>query len=101
MLPCYFTFIINLILQKYEKNSALLSMPLKFLCRVVLLAIIGTNLFCLTAKGVPNEPQRVTLNLKQVTLSMLFDELKKQTSYKFFHNDDQMRDMKTAIRQRQ
>ena len=101
MLPCYFTFIINLILQKYEKNSALLSMPLKFLCRVVLLAIIGTNLFCLTAKGVPNEPQRVTLNLKQVTLSMLFDELKKTNHLQIFPQRRPGARHETAIRQRQ
>ena len=78
-----------------KKNSAFLTVPLKFLCRVVLLAIIGLSPLMLTAKSVPVEPQRVTLNLKNVTLAMLFDELKKQTTYKFFYNDTQVRDMKT------
>ena len=78
-----------------KKNSAFLTVPLKFLCRVVLLAIIGLSPLVLIAKSVPVEPQRVTLNLKNVSLAMLFDELKKQTTYKFFYNDTQVRDMKT------
>lgn len=39
------------------------------------------------------EPQRVTLNLKEVSLSQLFQEIKKQTSYKFFYNDTQEKEM--------
>ena len=44
---------------------------------------------CFSAKSNPIEPQRVTLDLKDVSLSMLFQEIKKQTSYKFFYNDEQ------------
>ena len=39
------------------------------------------------------EPQRVTLELKDVSLSVLFQEIKKQTSFKFFYNDTQEKDM--------
>ena len=39
------------------------------------------------------EPQRVTLELKDVSLSELFQEIKKQTSFKFFYNDTQEKEM--------
>ena len=68
-------------------------MSLKFLCRVVLLTIFGTSFLFFSVKGDPVEPQRVTLELKDVSLSELFQEIKKQTSFKFFYNDTQEKEM--------
>ena len=76
-----------------KKNKYSLSLSLKFLCRVVLLTILGTSFLFFSVKGDPVEPQRVTLNLKDVSLSVLFQEIKKQTSYKFFYNDTQEKQM--------
>lgn len=76
-----------------KKNKYSLSLSLKFLTRVVLLTIMGTSFLCFSVKGDPVEPQRVTLNLKDVSLSVLFQEMKKQTSYKFFYNDVQVKDV--------
>lgn len=76
-----------------KKNKYSLSLSLKFLTRVVLLTIMGTSFLCFSVKGDPVEPQRVSLNLKDVSLSVLFQEMKKQTSYKFFYNDVQVKDV--------
>ena len=76
-----------------KKNKYSLSLSLKFLCRVVLLTIFGTSFLFFSVKGDPVEPQRVTLELKDVSLSVLFQEMKKQTSYKFFYNDVQVKDV--------
>ena len=48
------------------------------------MTVLGTSFLCFSVKGDPVEPRRVTLNLKEVSLSTLFQEIKKQTSYKFF-----------------
>ena len=76
-----------------KKNKYSLSLSLKFLCRVVLLTIFGTSFLFFSVKGDPVEPQRVTLELKDVSLSELFQEIKKQTSFKFFYNDTQEKEM--------
>ena len=76
-----------------KKNKYSLSLSLKFLCRVVLMTLLGTSFLCFSVKGDPVEPQRVTLNVKEVSLSVLFQEIKKQTSFKFFYNDTQEKDM--------
>lgn len=76
-----------------KKNKYSLSLSLKFLCRVVLMTVLGTSFLCFSVKGDPVEPQRVTLNLREVSLSVLFQEIKNQTSFKFFYNDTQEKDM--------
>lgn len=76
-----------------KKNKYSLSLSLKFLCRVILLTSFWTSFLCFSVKGDPVEPQRVTLELKDVSLSVLFQEIKKQTSFKFFYNDTQEKDM--------
>ena len=76
-----------------KKNKYSLSLSLKFLCRVVLMTVLGTSFLCFSVKGDPVEPQRVSLELKDVSLSVLFQEIKKQTSFKFFYNDTQEKDM--------
>ena len=76
-----------------KKNKYSLSLSLKFLCRVILLTSFWTSFLCFSVKGDPMEPQRVTLELKDVSLSVLFQEIKKQTSFKFFYNDTQEKDM--------
>jgi TonB-linked SusC/RagA family outer membrane protein len=76
-----------------KKNKYSLSLSLKFLCRVVLMTVFGTSFLCFSVKGDPVEPQRVTLNLREVSLSVLFQEIKNQTSFKFFYNDTQEKDM--------
>ena len=43
------------------------------------------------------EPQRVTLNLKDVSLSELFQEIKKQTSFQVFYNDTQEKEMGRSL----
>ena len=78
-----------------KKSSTFCRGPVKFICRVILLAILGTNLCAFSARAQSAEPQRVTLNLTNVSLSTLFEELQKQTTFKFFYNDDQVRGMKT------
>ena len=40
------------------------------------------------------ERQYVTLDLKGVTLSVLFEEMMKQTDYRFFFNDAQEKSVK-------
>lgn len=55
------------------------------------MTFLGVSSLCLSAEGRPVEPQRVTLNLKKVSLSVLIQEIEKQTSYKFFYNDEQER----------
>lgn len=72
-----------------KKKRYSLSASIKNVCWIFLLTFLWTNLLCFSAKGNPIEPQRVTLDLKDVSLSMLFQEIKKQTSYKFFYNDEQ------------
>ena len=57
-----------------KKNKYSLSLSLKFLCRVVLMTVLGTSFLCFSVKGDPVEPRRVTLNLKEVSLSTLFQE---------------------------
>ena len=57
------------------------------------MTVLGTSFLCFSVKGDPVEPRRVTLNLKEVSLSTLFQEIKKQTSYKFFYNDTQEKQM--------
>lgn len=54
-----------------------------------LLTFLWTNLLCFPAKGDPVESRRVTLNLKDVSLSVLFQEIKKQVSCEFLYNDEQ------------
>ena len=76
-----------------KKNKYSLSLSLKFLYRVVLMTVLGTSFLCFSAKGDPVPPQRVTLNLKEVSLSVLFQEIKNQTSFKFFYNDTQEKEM--------
>lgn len=78
-----------------KKVESFLLLSIKFLRPITLLMIILIDLFCYTAKADPAEPQRVTLDLKNVSLSVLFKEMKKQTSYKFFYNDSQERGMKS------
>lgn len=77
-----------------KKRAVFLSVPIKFTLRVILLGIISTTLLCLQAKAEADDPQRVTLNLKEVSLSRLFEEIQKQTTYKFFYNDTQEQEMK-------
>lgn len=77
-----------------KKRAVFLSVPIKFTLRVILLGIISTTLLCLQAKAEADDPQRVTLNLKEVSLSKLFEEIQKQTTYKFFYNDTQEQEMK-------
>ena len=72
-----------------KKKRYSLSASVKNVFWIFLLTFLWTNLLCFSAKSNPIEPQRVTLNLKDVSLSMLFQEIKKQTSYKFFYNDEQ------------
>ncbi|WP_294139416.1 SusC/RagA family TonB-linked outer membrane protein [uncultured Sanguibacteroides sp.] len=72
-----------------KKKRYSLSASVKNACWVFLLTFLWTNLLCFSAKSNPIEPQRVTLDLKDVSLSVLFQEIKKQTSYKFFYNDEQ------------
>ena len=72
-----------------KKKRYSLSASIKNVCWIFLWTFLWTNLLCFSAKGNPIEPQRVTLDLKDVSLSMLFQEIKKQTSYKFFYNDEQ------------
>ena len=57
------------------------------------MTVLGTSFLCFSVKGDPVEPQRVSLELKDVSLSVLFQEIKKQTSFKFFYNDTQEKDM--------
>ena len=64
-----------------KKNKYSLSLSLKFLCRVVLMTLLGTSFLCFSVKGDPVEPQRVTLNVKEVSLSVLFQEIKKQSNH--------------------
>ena len=77
-----------------KKKQYCLSLSIKFLNRIFLLTLIFTNLFGYIAKGDPIEPQRVSLNLENVSLSTFFREMRKQTSYKFFYNDTQEKEMK-------
>lgn len=72
-----------------KKKQYFLSGSIKFLCKVILLATLGVNLLCFSAKSNPTEPPRVSLDMKDVSLSELFQEIKKQTNYKFFYNDIQ------------
>ena len=67
-----------------KKNKYSLSLSLKFLCRVVLLTILGTSFLFFSVKGDPVEPQRVTLNLKDVSLSVLFQEIRNRRRINFF-----------------
>ena len=55
-----------------KKNKYSLSLSLKFLCRVVLMTVFGTSLLCFSLKVDCVEPQRVTLILREVSFSVLF-----------------------------
>ncbi|MCR9012486.1 SusC/RagA family TonB-linked outer membrane protein [Gabonibacter chumensis] len=74
-----------------KKKRCFLFVSIKFICQLFLLTFLWTNLLSLPVKGSPAEPQRVTLDLKKVSLPVLFQEIEKQTSYKFFYNDEQER----------
>ncbi|WP_059026223.1 SusC/RagA family TonB-linked outer membrane protein [Gabonibacter massiliensis] len=74
-----------------KKKRCFLFVSIKFICKLFLLTFLGVSSLCLSAEGRPVEPQRVTLNLKKVSLSVLIQEIEKQTSYKFFYNDEQER----------
>lgn len=39
-----------------KKNKYSLSLSLKFLCRVVLMTVLGTSFLCFSVKGDPVEP---------------------------------------------
>ena len=73
-----------------EKKQHFLSLSVLFLKRVVLLTLIWGGICCSPVRGADvGQPRKVTLKLKGVSLSVLFNEIKKQTSYKFFYNDTQ------------
>ena len=74
-----------------KKKRCFLFVSIKFICKLFLLTFLGVNSLYLSAEGCPVEPQRVTLNLKKVSLSVLIQEIEKQTSYNFFYNDEQER----------
>ena len=76
-----------------KKNDLLVSLSLKFLSRVVLLTIIGTSFLTFSSKGAKEDPYRVNLKLKNVSLSELVKEIQHQTHYKFFYNDVQEKNM--------
>ena len=73
-----------------KKKQHFLSLSVLFLKRVVLLTLIWGGICCSPVRAADaGQPRKVTLNLKGVSLSVLFNEIKKQTSYKFFYNDTQ------------
>lgn len=73
-----------------KKKQYFLSLSVLFLKRVVLLTLIWGGICCSPVRAADaGQPRKVTLNLKGVSLSVLFNEIKKQTSYKFFYNDTQ------------
>lgn len=72
-----------------KKNDLMLSLSLKILCRVVFLTIIGTNFLTFSANGAREKNHRVSLQLEDASISLVFEELQKQTNYKFFYNDVQ------------
>lgn len=77
-----------------KKKQHFLSSSVLFLKRVILLTLVWGGICCCPVKGANiGQPQKVTLNLKEVSLSVLFNEIKKQTSYKFFYNDAQEKSM--------
>lgn len=64
-------------------------------CRVFMLMALGlfsaTNLWASSGSA---SPQRVTINLKDVTIKQVFAEIRKQTTYNFVYSDDQMDKLK-------
>ena len=54
-------------------------------CTLLLLAVFGT--LDLSAKGYAQEP-RLTVSLKDVPLSKVFDVIRQKTDYEFLYNDD-------------
>lgn len=61
-----------------------------FLYRLILLSVIATGMGFSPLKGEnPPSVPKVTLNLRQVSLSALCAEIQKQTPYRFFYNDTQ------------
>lgn len=76
-----------------KKNDLLFSLSLKILFRVVFMTIVGTTFLNFSVQGAPQEPQRVTMNLKNVSPSVVFKEIQKQTHYKFFYNDVQEKNL--------
>lgn len=51
----------------------------------------ATNLWASSGSA---SPQRVTINLKDVTIKQVFAEIRKQTTYNFVYSDDQMDKLK-------
>ena len=78
-------------IKKYCRNWIKILDP-RFLSVFTLVGI----LFCVSAAGSAQQigRQYVTLDLKGVTLSVLFEEMMKQTDYRFFFNDAQEKNVK-------
>lgn len=78
-------------IKKYCRNWIKILDP-RFLSVSTLVGI----LFCVSAAGSAQQigRQYVTLDLKGVTLSVLFEEMMKQTDYRFFFNDAQEKNVK-------
>lgn len=78
-------------IKKYCRNRIKILDP-----RFLLVSTLVGILFCVSTAGFAQQTERqyVTLDLKGVTLSVLFEEMMKQTDYRFFFNDAQEKSVK-------